>query len=180
MGEVVEFRYLADWHGVADSFFQAADSLATRLLVQDGDDPMPFQIIAPMLFSYRHWLELQLKAVAAVEERYDAGQRPEWGHTLMELWPIARTYMERRFGGGERESEAYDTIEANIAFMDQLDPRGETFRYPGPDRERLAEVEVDVRVLRKVMRSIHLWLSGVLDARDAQRESEDAYAEAID
>ncbi len=170
--DIVELGHFRDWHGVADSYFHAADALAGSSLAPAQSDHSPFapEVIGPILFLYRHWLEVQLKAIAWVGNRYDGLSGPANGHFLAPPWRAARDYMEQHWSS---DPAVYDTIEKNIMLFDELDRRSIAFRYPNDEAsDPLAGIDIDLRRLRRVMRAIHLWLSGVWDARDSDAQNE--------
>lgn len=158
-----------DWGMLADSYFEAADSLASlTLLPYATDRPSPNEVLAPILFLYRHWLELELKAVLHVAHDYDGEGAPSKGHQLLPLWERARGYMEGRW-----PSQAYGFLEKNVRLLDTVDEKSMAFRYPdGPIPDELMQWEFDLQNIRQVFRAIHPWLSGVLDARDAEAQAE--------
>jgi hypothetical protein len=162
-------RWDRGWGNLADSYFHAADHLASAAIARDDTyRPYPDQILAPVLFLWRHWLELELKAVLEVAQRFDGGTGPSWGHYLMPIWVEARRYMETRWS-----SNLYDAIERNVELLDAIDRNSMTFRYPDePVPDEVFELDFDLREIRDVFRAIQPWLAGVLDARDAEADAE--------
>jgi len=61
---------------------------------------------------------------------------------------------------------------ANVMLFDELDRRSIALRYPPGVLDPLAGIDIDLRRLKRVMRAIHLWLSGVWGARDAEAQNE--------
>src|SRR4051794_7302699 len=55
-------------------------------------------LVFPILFAYRHWLELQLKSIITLGQRWRSEEvKPMHTHKLDVLWPIARAAIETAF-----------------------------------------------------------------------------------
>lgn len=118
-----------DRHGLdeySSGYKQAADILATRVISAGRDTE---RLILPIMFLYRHYLELRLKELNTTghELLSKKGELPG-GHSLMNLWAEARRILEEVWpAGSKKELHAMDVI---IREFDKIDPEGVAFRYP--------------------------------------------------
>jgi hypothetical protein len=146
------------------SFREAAEVLSTYVVTKGMHDLLLF----PILFSYRHWLELQLKSIIALGYRWD-GERPEPMHTpkLDVLWPRARAAIEKAFPDDPADLNAVESI---INQMVDIDPDSMSFRYA---RNRSGEANlprdlerVNIGHLATVMLQVGILLDGAASGMD--------------
>ena len=118
-------------------------------------------LVYPIVFNYRHFIELSLKYIIATYGG-TVGIAANWNdHELDTLW---RTFGKVLKGYGNQDSNETDPIVAEIvAEFAKLDPRSFSFRYP-VDRNgkpvRLSEEEVDLAALADVMHGLHGYFMG--------------------
>ena len=88
----------------------------------------PDYTVFPLVFLWRHHLELSLKDIIATG-RQIAGEK--WGfpagHDLWKLWKEARPYAE---DCGTDGSPEIVNVEATIQELQKIDPSSDGFRYP--------------------------------------------------
>lgn len=86
-------------------------------------------LILPILYLFRHYLELRLKDII-VYGRIILGQtyQQPWGHELDKLWQDCKPICEGVLG--KAYSESLDEVERCVQEMTWLDPNSEHFRYP--------------------------------------------------
>jgi hypothetical protein len=79
------------WAAYRESYKKAADALVLKLLRSDGDYVfdlhLRFGIIYPVMFLYRHYIEIEFKeliALVGMTTLVDTKQR--YGHDLKALW----------------------------------------------------------------------------------------------
>jgi hypothetical protein len=111
---------------------------AARMLINTCDDGTGRHLLLPALNCYRHYFELQLKALAAAGRsiRTDAA-KPKRSHELPELVAdIHATLVQVAVLDGHTEQEAkalarrdLAELRAAVAALNELDPRGVVFRY---------------------------------------------------
>jgi len=112
----------------------AAEHLSHRL-VDVG--PEQHELVYPVVFLYRHYIELQLKSIVNDGRiLLCLGDGFPEHHRLRELWDLARQLMQRvvvkihRSAGSYLSSQNMATISTAIADFEAIDPRALSFRYP--------------------------------------------------
>ncbi len=109
---------------MADGYREAADILVENAM---ADRFLSHRLVYPVLFCYRHFIELSLKYVIS-EYGHLAGEPPNSkNHELEVLWPTFRkilTYCE----DGDRV--ALNAVEVVVAEFAKIDAGSFTFRYP--------------------------------------------------
>jgi hypothetical protein len=122
------FRLYAptDWSARAWAFKRAADILASHVLATYAAGDL---LIYPIVFLYRHQLELSLKEIILrANQLLDEPVQLRAVHSLRELWDDGRTALE--CAGFSVEIAETEHFEACIEQLDRLDPQSMSFRYP--------------------------------------------------
>ena len=125
------------WGSYALGYKNAADLLARRFLEHwQGNDNLTY----PMVFLYRHYLELRLKEVIIIGEKLldkplDIQQEILTDHHLEKLWKPCREILERLAENGfwpkdSKESGKLDCVGKLIKEFQDKDPKAISFRYP--------------------------------------------------
>lgn len=87
-------------------------------------------VIFPILFLYRHYIELSLKKAIGYGRYLDEQSGPlTGGHNLQNLWEEARKYVEKHLAETIKAKEL-DKIEILIHEIHLIDPSSEESRYP--------------------------------------------------
>jgi hypothetical protein len=110
----------------AHGYKMAADRLAG---VQNCDFGIERHIEYPIMFLYRHYIELELKQIIDLVshlERNPAKARDT--HDLLKLWNRARLAIERYWP--EEQKVHLDRAGFCISNFDKLDRTSQSFRYP--------------------------------------------------
>jgi hypothetical protein len=147
------------------SFREAAEALSANALTRRG---VPDLLLFPILFAYRHWLELQLKAIIQLGYRWRDEEAVAVGtHDLEPLWSRARSAIEDAFPGDASELDEIGPIISEVA---EVDRRSESFRYP---HNRDGEINlprslngVNLRHLARVMTRVGVLLDGAATGMD--------------
>lgn len=109
----------------ADGYFKAAQVILTDVL----KDPTSVDLeIYPLVFVYRHAIELSLKNLVTLLPRafYEsATSRPT--HKLTDNWEVVRSYLLRL---DEIDKDDVEEVDSIIADFVDLDVDGQTFRFP--------------------------------------------------
>lgn len=114
------------WALYSEGYKRAGDIVVERL--QETGRSADF-LIYPVVFLYRHHLELLLKEVI-ISGRQRLGE-PEGCpivHRFEELWPICRTVLESLWPGSPRAD--LDAIEVCFRQFSDVDSNSMNFRYP--------------------------------------------------
>lgn len=153
----------------------AAVALVQRILEdRQGRDGL----IYPVVFLYRHYLELMLKQIAAEGSGLLGLEPPDLiGHRVLKLWQICRPIVERIWP--DNSADDLDAVEACLKQLDEKDCSSQSFRYPrSPKGERLLRgmTHINVRnlsdVLEGVSNLLEGCLTGILDTLATKREIE--------
>jgi hypothetical protein len=146
----------------------AADMLCQKAL----DEYSVHTLIFPIVFLYRHYVELSLK-----ETLHDASwfvadvMRTNPTHDLRTLWKNARGILPVVWP--EAQPAQIDAVEACITEISEHDPRSMAFRYPF-DKEENPHLEnldsIDLRNLRDVMDRVGNFLYCLGEATAQQLE----------
>ena len=123
------------WESYAAGYKEAGDLLARRFLKTcHGNDILTY----PMVFLYRHYLELRLKQLIifgqkALNEPTASRQKLSENHELLELWKSCREILgklaDKRFWPRDPVSRLVG-VGMLIGEFYKKDPRGTNFRYP--------------------------------------------------
>lgn len=127
-GAVIEgWADFGDTFALGDSFKLAADTLVEAAIANDE----AYDLICPIIYNYRHAIELYLKAILPSERLH---------HNLFELLREFRELVKAKFN----ESLPAWFEKVVLSFND-FDPNGETFRYGNfTSFSKFGEVWVDI------------------------------------
>ena len=160
----------------ADMILDAHDSARSR----SHNDKLVF----PVLYLYRHCLELKLKdlvLLGVITELFRLEEVLEilGEHELCPLWTKAKTVLL----DGKPTTEEAQAAEAIIQEFHQIDKYGQTLRYDrkkktlAPEQYKHLPTHISVRPLRKAMDALFHFLdshhAGILDYWDAGQQAMD-------
>jgi hypothetical protein len=149
----------AEWYRFAYSYKAAADELADATLTNRWRRNV---LGLPMLFLYRHYVELHLKSLLAdAGELLDDPQTIPPEHYISKLWQRVRALILRI--GPSDEDAWFARADAIVAELDSLDPNSFAFRYPVNKRgvPSLAEpLLVDPQDVKSVIAELDVLLEG--------------------
>jgi len=147
-------------------------------------------LIFPLGLQCRHLVELRLKELYGVLAREPAAKN----HKLLDLWRRVRPLIEARWPTSNRSSsDRYghlpreileelgivlrtegdlDRAESLIAALDEIDPRGVSFRYPGtiPAHIKTASVEMIAETALELDEFLDGCLTGVQEENSIRPE----------
>ncbi|PIP49125.1 MAG: hypothetical protein COX14_00950 [Chloroflexi bacterium CG23_combo_of_CG06-09_8_20_14_all_45_10] len=117
--------------------YKEAGDILLRYALEKGRQNV---LVYPVMFLYRHYIELQLKEIIINGRRY-LGERRRFplGHDINQLWQDCRSIVQAMDTNIEpnlteeqrREFEdLYDNLGSYINILGELDPNSQTFRYP--------------------------------------------------
>lgn len=170
----------------ADGFRQAGEILvrATRELDHLESD----RVVFPIVFLYRHSVELKLKELLAVCRSYlaDPSEIP-LSHDLVQLWELVLADLSHCPAG--RTETYFDEIDATVRQLQAVDDKAATaFRYVRQrDGSRSLPRDLVVidptRVGERLERALTIfdgWMEGIGVAADARSEMRAEYADYED
>ena len=132
-----------------------------------------YDLIYPILFNYRHAIEMAMKWVISRYGRYSTFQIGDvQHHNLWKLWCLCKKIIVE-VGS---ESETIPVVEQVIKDLHDLDNSGQTFRYPSKKAgvlERLPEYPIDLPNIRNVMEGVASFFDGVDGQLDAHSSAAD-------
>lgn len=111
-------------------------------------------LVWPALYSFRHYVELELKYLTREFPQLGLGVPPTT-HRLRRLWPSVAEGFAKCFGDEDREP--FDVLERAIAMFDALDPAGDGFRYATTQRGQpsmIEDVYLDPQALLRLIREV--------------------------
>jgi hypothetical protein len=115
------------------SYREAAEALTAHVMQGGVSDLLVF----PILFAYRHWLELELKSLITLGQRWRGEDiKPMRTHKLGVLWPLARAAIEATFPDDPAD---LDTVASIVDELAAVDPASTSFRYA---RDRKGQVNL--------------------------------------
>jgi hypothetical protein len=113
------------WDWYADGYKTAADLLVEHVDKTSSDQDI---LLYPVVFLYRHYVELRLKELLLLSSSYldepVAGVPPK--HDLLELWRAVRPKLERVWP----EAEYHDDVGDILRQFCEIDAGSCAFRYP--------------------------------------------------
>ena len=139
---------------------EAGDSLVNS--VADGSGTAD-SLIFPIVFLYRHYIELRLKSLLHDGRRLlDIEHKQKSEHQLSKLWPKVRDILVELWPDGSKSDlAAFDRL---INQFEQVDPRSTTFRYPkdfnGNNSLQMDSPRVNLRNLKEVVGAMAIILEG--------------------
>lgn len=166
-------------HVYADAYHRAARTLTRSLLRTRWPGMQRDAGIIPILFLWRHHLEISLKAIIAEIADYEDRAKPsiESTHDLMYLWGLAK----KGLGELVLADEDIKRIDRAVRSFSGFDPDSQSFRYPklkGGQRAATGLNLMDARTLSHAMTEVakaleiaRYGLDGLLWQRDEARRS---------
>lgn len=171
------------WDLYADGYKMAADALVEQI----RGDAVEDRLICPVLFLYRHFVELKIKQTIFSLDNLQGTKMPEGlflRHELTQLWAYLKNQLIQLKYPDEKVRDALESI---INELDQLDPRAMRFRYshdrdlnemPLPKSISMAHLS---QTIQKVSNAFSLIEGGIDYQRDireleAELEAEMKYA----
>ena len=174
-----------DWLAYTLGYREAADIIVDR--AQDFGVDL---VVYPVMFLYRHYLEISLKYIFIVLRRYfeDSSDLPTH-HKLNVLWNDVRSYMEREWNSAEYKAY-YDAIEARINEFHKIDEGSYSFRYPVtkdntsslvnvPNLNRAGNPSINLMQVKEIVHKMAEFLEGTVDMIDSYQTAKQDYLEWI-
>ncbi len=118
---------IGQWQWYPEAYKQAADKLVDQIEGESWED----RLIFPVIFLYRHFVELKLKYLIIELDRLSATQMPvkEFNrHQFGPLWSYVKSHLGC-IKNATWDKEIISSLENLIREFDQLDPDSYHFRY---------------------------------------------------
>lgn len=143
---------------------EAGDSLVNTVADRSGTAD---SLIFPIVFLYRHYIELRLKSLLHDGLRLlDREYKQKSEHQLSKLWPKVRDILVELWPDENKGDLA--ALDSLINQFEQVDPRSTTFRYPkdfdGNNSLQMKYPRVNLRNLKEVVGSMAIILEGSVGA----------------
>jgi len=151
-----------------DGYMRAGAALVDRAMEESFERDM---LIYPILFTYRHGLEVAIKWILDRYGRYAAIAQYERDHKLDRLWQTCRQVI-KEFSGDGADKDA-NIVEGIVMEFHRLDPKSFTFRYSTDKKGSpvpLPNSFIDLENLRDVMEGVNNFFEG-LDAQCSELSS---------
>lgn len=136
-----------NWSLIAEGYKNSADKLIELVVSRKA---IPDEMFYPVLFLYRHYIELRLKEIIQLGNRIATG---DWdvshGHDLNSLWDRAESVLRDKVSGMMDESiEALGNIIKQLQKADTSS--AEVFRYPNTAKGKVSLDDMSKINLRHV------------------------------
>jgi len=120
-------------------------------------------LVFPILFLYRHYLELALKEIIIAANRYLEEHNSIKSHNLIQLWERVKGLISD--ANLDISSDDVNTVENQIFQFDNLDKSSMTFRYPvdkqGGVFENLSDY-INIQNVKEIVDGLHSWCFGLV------------------
>ena len=149
-----------------DGYFNAGTVLVDQC--ERGDNLDRHTLVYPILFCYRHGLELAMKCIIS---RYDQFAEIPKHHDLWMLWGVCKTVILEQ--GSDGENEALRAVEQIVKEFHDLDQGSFSFRYSTDKKGMvipLPDVPVDLTKIKDVMTGVVHFFDGVDAQLDCNRD----------
>ena len=130
-----------------------AGAVFVERCLQDPNES--YYLIYPILFNYRHGLELEIKWVVDRYARYAAIEELERDHNLQKLWKLCRQVIEEV--GGPSCDGSVETVVRIVNEFLNIDPSSFAFRYATGKKGR----EIRLPIFSIDLENIHDVMEGV-------------------
>lgn len=148
-------RHVHLWEG-----YMRAGAGLIELCTQNGYEGDRHFVIYPILFNYRHGLELAMKWIV-LRFGGEGFQGIEEDHDLWKLWKQCRAIIARF---GEGDEEATKVVEKIVKELHDLDRSGVSFRYGWGKAGReikLPDHMIDLENIHDVMQGVSGYFTGL-------------------
>lgn len=143
---------------MAEGYKEASNVLIERLDKRGRDDALVY----PIIFGYRQYLELRVKALTRLVNRFDeADDEFKRTHDLQRLWSKIRSRLAEELD--EENRDAFEAVEDVILEFHEIDPKSDGFRFPS----EIKQLSIDLQNMRDVMERVSSFLDSLSDSWEA-------------
>lgn len=119
-------------------------------------------LVFPIVYNYRHFIELSLKYLIATYGR-TVNIQPNWqSHDLAKLWLTFKDVL-KEYGDGDEPEGTNEAVERLIADFAKVDSNSFSYRYPVDRAGQLIELgqdHLDLQALADVMKGLDGYFMG--------------------
>ena len=130
-------------------------------------------LVYPIVFLYRHFLELALKeTIRIAHEYFRVEKKYPNGHNIEKLWQTCRPLLEKAFP--DDSPDDLENVEAILVQYSIKDPQSTLFRYPvEKDGSEISNEQkrLNLENLKNVMGGIDSFFYGVQSAMEERTSS---------
>lgn len=143
--------------------FKAADLLVGACA---DDRHLSATLVYPILYNYRHGIELALKWIIIKFGKYASVEAGNCAHH--DLWKLWLIYKELLLELGSDDDNSLAVVEQVVKDFHDLDKSGQAFRYADARSGtfNMPEYPVDLRNTREVMNGVNNFFEGVYGQLD--------------
>ena len=156
------------WFSYVDGYKAAADLLVDKI---EGRAPEDI-LVLPIVFMYRHHVELKLKYIITAIDVLSQTQIPNLiTHNLIALWNYVKVHLGC-IRGGPFDAEMIASLDHLITELSNLDPNSFRFRY-SHDRdfnENDIPTSINLRHFKETMQILSNGLSFIESGIDYERD----------
>ena len=163
-----------------NGFKELADAGVEYIIKNSDSNAVKDSLVFPVIFNYRHYLELILKKYAIKYadnqvERDKLGEK--LGHSLKFYWGKVKPILIDVYGNNEGVDELVEATESYILQFHELDGGSFTFRYPFAKGEDFApffekDLHIDTVHLKERMDELYNLLEYMEDAIEDRNQNE--------
>lgn len=168
-----------NWHCYIEGYRRAADLLATLAIESPYfDSPYagiqhltnPNHLVYPIVFLYRHAIEVSLKSILEVGWQVLGIEREvPWKHGLLVLWEEASRVMNGVLGFDQDGPDAM-FLGNVIRQLHERDPGSTTFRYPTGSEANLGSSElINLGQVRRILGGVYELLDAAVTGLQHER-----------
>ena len=157
-------------------YFRAGERLVRSIL---QDSTLLDLNIYPLVFTYRHAIELGLKSLAQILPRMQSqNSSAKLTHKLLDNWAVVRGYLEQ---GSELDHDPIESVDRILKDFVEIDPSGEAFRFPhardgAPFLQESSHINIAVfaEAMKHVQEALEYWQEAALEILQTRAEAGDA------
>ncbi len=158
-----QWTSLADAH--PDGFKRAAEILLEYFLrnIESAANERD-TLIFPILFLFRHYLEIRFKEIISNAKRLlgESGELQS-GHDLQILWKMCLAVCNEIYDSGIEDYDMVELINKTVHDLSQLDPTSQSFRYPTDLKGNFpfGQEVISLRILNAIFKRAVVFLENI-------------------
>lgn len=178
LDQVLESMYPEPDYRYRAGYYEAAQVLASEL-AECGHSDLYF----PMLYCYRHFLELSVKSLIHVYARLqDAKVRISLHreHNLAKLWNEAKRLIQQAEPNARKDDETLRNVGRCINELNQVDKNAQLFRYATDnwgDTATTSLPRLELEQLATTMENLHAFFDGCRTQAEVWQEWKEEMAD---